>query len=175
MRKSTLRFVLATLFLAAAGPALAQVAAPGVPVPVRRAPTTTILKAPPMQTGVSGPTTSTSSQVCTPCDAGNSGDRGNSGVYTNAYGYPRYPGPNVPLPAPGTYYANPYDYYDSYNPNNPYGYYQNNSGYYNNGYYNPGYYNQGYYTPNGGYAPNGGNSTSYPGFQGYNTNGARAK
>lgn len=136
-----------------------------------------------MQTGVSGPTTSTSSQVCTPCDSGNSGNSGNrgyNGVYTNAYGYPQYPGPNVPLPAPGSYYANPYDYYDNYNPNNPYGYYQNNSGYYNSGYYNSsyynssyyksGYYNQGYYNPNGGYAPNTG--SNYPGFQGYDSKGS---
>ena len=183
MRKSSLRFVLAAFLLVGGGPALAQ-GAGAVSAPVKSAPTTTIIKAPPMQTGISGSTSSNSPQVCTPCDNGNNGNSGKTGyngVYTNAYGYPQYPGPNVPLPAPGSYYANPYDYYDNYNPNNPYGYSQN-SGYYNNGYYNSGYYNQsapsGGYAPNGGYAPSGGyapNGSNFPGFQGYNTNGGRAK
>jgi hypothetical protein len=88
------------------------------------------------------------------------------------YGYPQYPGPDAPLPTPGSYYANPYGYYDRNNPYNPYGYYQNNNGYYNPGYYNPGYYNSG----PGGYYSNGYNGSptgvpsygdSYPPFQDY--------
>ncbi len=76
---------------------------------------------------------------------------------TNRAGYPVYPGPNVPLPAQGTYYANPYGYYN--NPYDPYIY--DNQGY-SPGSNNPGYYNGGsYYQPNP-YGP------TYPAFRGYN-------
>lgn len=83
--------------------------------------------------------------------------RGNQGYNypTNGAGYPVYPGPNVPLPAQGTYYANPYGYYN--NPYDPYNY--NSSGGFNQGYSNGGsYYQQG----SNPYGP------TYPAFRGYN-------
>lgn len=142
--------------------------------PVRRAPTTTILKAPPVvQTGLNG--NAAPSRECTPCDKGPGSPT--SGYY-NPYGFPQYPGPNAPLPPQGTYYANPYDYYDNYNPNNPYGYYQN-GGFYNPGYYNSGYYSSGYSSGSPAYSPGASGpstssgSSSFPAFQGYNTGGRR--
>jgi hypothetical protein len=107
------------------------------------------------------------------CDnGGHRNHRSSAPVYSNAHGFPEYPGPDVPLPAPGSYYANPHDYYDSYNPYNPYGYYQNG------GFYNPGYYNSefngGYY--NGGYQPTQNPwGSGFPPFQGYSTGSGRTR
>lgn len=161
MKKLSLALVL-TAMLASSAPVLAQ-RSDAVPPPRPSAPTTTtvVLKAPPLTpAGSNAPV----SRECTPCDKG-----GRSSGYYNAAGYPQYPGPNAPLPAQGSYYANPYDYYDNYNPNNPYGYYQNG------GYYNPGYYSSGYSSGSPGYSTNPSNSrpsngsNSFPSFQGYET------
>lgn len=80
--------------------------------------------------------------------------------YYNSYGYPQYPGPNAPLPTPGTYYANPYDPYNPYDPRNPYS--PHNP-------YNPYGYGSGYYAP---YPAN--LQDGYPTVPGYDT-GRRRK
>lgn len=97
-------------------------------------------------------------------------ERPSSPYSVNGAGYPIYPGPNVPLPAQGSYYANPYGYYN--NPYDPYNYSNqgyNNGGYANPGYANPGYYNPGNYNGSSNYQPSSNPyGPTYPAFRGYN-------
>lgn len=115
-----------------------------------------------------GPVTPPSSARPRDCDSGDSG-------YSNygPGGFPVYPGPNAPLPPQGTYYANPYGYYNYNNPYNPYGY-SNNTAPYDTGYYTNGLYSNGaggYW--NGATVAPPSNGPTFPSFQNYNSGPSR--
>jgi hypothetical protein len=137
-----------------------------------------------VQSGLNG--NGNSGSASSPSTGGAHCDSGDSSGYRSGYsssygpgGFPVYPGPDAPLPPQGTYYANPYGYYNNNNPYNPYGYSQNtgyyDTGYYSGGYYNNGLNNNGYYNSGPGFvAPNSGVNGGFAPYQGYDT-GARRR